>query len=51
MERQTVDTSGGQHRTPRDMPPKKPWHLSNGEPGDSEKLSKRERVRSSRRYK
>jgi hypothetical protein len=44
MERQTIDISGGNQKTPRDMPPRKPWHLSNGEVTDPDALSKRERV-------
>jgi hypothetical protein len=44
IERQNVDISGGQQKTPRDMPPKKPWHVSNGELNDPSKLSKRDRA-------
>lgn len=33
------------------MPPRKPWHLSNGEPTEGEKASKRERVCSIVKYK
>ncbi len=44
MERHIVDTSGTQQKTPRDLPLRRPWHLSHGEPPGSDKPSKRERV-------
>ncbi|CAF3317566.1 unnamed protein product [Rotaria sp. Silwood2] len=44
VEKQIGDTFGGQNKSPRDTQPKKPWHLSNGEQNDPEKLSKRERA-------
>jgi hypothetical protein len=51
IEKQPVDTFAGQNKTPRDMPPKKPWHMSNDDPHEPDKLSKRERVSSLNRHK
>ncbi len=39
-----VDNPGTRQVPPRDMPPRKPWHLSGGDRQDPETASKRERV-------
>lgn len=40
-----VDNPGSRYVPGREMPPRKPWHLSNGEiPNDPNLASKRERV-------
>jgi hypothetical protein len=39
-----IDNPGIRQIPPRDMPPRRPWHLSGGEIHDPEAASKRERV-------
>ena len=39
-----VDNPGTRYIPPREMPPRKPWHLNSGEIHDPNKASKRERV-------
>jgi len=39
-----TDNPGTRHIPAREMPPRKPWHLSSGETHDPNTASKRERV-------
>jgi len=40
-----ADNPGTRQIPPRDMPPRKPWHVNGGDPLDPEAVSKRERVK------
>jgi hypothetical protein len=39
-----ADNPGTRYIPPREMPPRKPWHLKGGETNDPNAASKRERV-------
>lgn len=41
-----IDHPHTRHIPPRELPSRKPWHLSSGEPPESNRESKRERVHS-----